>query len=362
MHVRHEYYWLDWLRFCAALMVVATHSRGGLWVEWSGLDVTAQTVPVAMFFALTRAGVEWVLVFFVLSGFLVGGGVVRRVTKGSFSLRSYAIDRVTRIWVPLVPALVWSATVALVVGKELRLTAFVGNVMGLQGVLVPVFAENYPLWSLAYEIGFYGMAGGIAFMLTGQRYRRWIALAAVLLILMTYLKLSFAFLVAWLCGAATLHYVGAEIYRPRLFLGLALAAVGYLLSQIGSPTVSLAMEGWRMYLPSAPLITVILASGVALVLPELAKLEPQSTVMRRFHDLGGALAAFSYTLYLTHYPVLYLWDWFLQERMSFVDIWTLFLYLMKVLSCVLVAWLLYLPFERQTGKLRRWLKRVTASP
>ena len=73
---RGHLYWLDWLRFTAALMVVAIHSRGGTWVEWGRLTEASQTKLVAIFFAITRTGSESVLVFFVLSGFLVGGKVI----------------------------------------------------------------------------------------------------------------------------------------------------------------------------------------------------------------------------------------------------------------------------------------------
>lgn len=31
---RGHLYWLDWLRFVAAFMVVAIHARGNTWVEW----------------------------------------------------------------------------------------------------------------------------------------------------------------------------------------------------------------------------------------------------------------------------------------------------------------------------------------
>lgn len=105
-------YWLDWLRFLAALMVVAAHARGGNWLEWGRLAEASQTKLVAVFFALTRAGTESVLVFFVLSGFLVGGKMIERLIDGTFDLRTYLIDRVSRIYTPLAPALCWSALVA----------------------------------------------------------------------------------------------------------------------------------------------------------------------------------------------------------------------------------------------------------
>ena len=103
---RQHFWWLDWVRFAAAFMVVATHARGSTWVEWGRLPSANQTNPAAVFFALTRAGTEWVTVFFVLSGFLVGGKVLEQVRDGTFSSRDYAFDRISRIWIPLIPALI----------------------------------------------------------------------------------------------------------------------------------------------------------------------------------------------------------------------------------------------------------------
>lgn len=188
-------YWLDWLRFAAALMVVAIHARGASWVEWGRLAEASQTRLAAAFFALTRAGTEWVLVFFVLSGFLVGGKVIERVGGGTFSLHDYAVDRISRIWLPLIPALLWSAIVAYWVDKPVSWVGFGGNLLGLQLVFFRTFAENIPLWSLAYEIWFYFLAGAAAvWVMSGTRARSLAFLALGLgFTVFTRLKCEFLF-------------------------------------------------------------------------------------------------------------------------------------------------------------------------
>ncbi len=46
-----------------------------------------------------------VVVFFVLSGFLVGGAVIERARGGKAFMRNYLIDRTSRIYVVLVPTI-----------------------------------------------------------------------------------------------------------------------------------------------------------------------------------------------------------------------------------------------------------------
>ena len=76
---------LDLARGLAAVMVMLVHVRPHSFVELGALPPSQQSWPVAIFFAATRLGVEAVLVFFVLSGFLVGGRIIRRAKRGTFS-------------------------------------------------------------------------------------------------------------------------------------------------------------------------------------------------------------------------------------------------------------------------------------
>ena len=351
-------YWLDWLRFTAALMVVAIHSRGGTWVELGRLAESSQTKIVAVFFALTREGTEWVLVFFVLSGFLVGGKVIERLRAGTFSLRDYVIDRFSRIWVPLVPALIWSAVVGFWLGKPVSWYDLGGNLLGLQGGVFPNFAANYPLWSLGYEIWFYFLAGAVAVWITAGNRGRIGACFALALCFAVFTSMKSAFLFAWVFGATTYWLCR----RPRLPLltatGGMLVVVGYLSTQLQSATVSLDTSTWARYAPSNEVAILILSTGIALVLPFLTQLKPRSKSGESLNAFGGKLAAFSYTLYLTHYPTLYVWEHYLPERLPVMDGISVIWYLLRISSCVGFAWLCYLPFEKQTGRIRKWLRTV----
>lgn len=350
-------YWLDWLRFLAALMVVGIHARGANWVEWARLAEPSRTKLTAVFFALTRSGSEWVLVFFVLSGFLVGGKLIERLAQGSFNLRSYVVDRVTRIWTPLIPALAWSAMVALWVGKPVSWFGLGGNLLGLQVSLFRCFAENIPLWSLAYEIWFYFLAGCVAVCCLPGRSGRLTATFGLAIGFGIFTRLGAVFLFSWILGAASYWLCQRPRNLTLAAAGLSLMAAGYCFSQLRSSSISVDTSTWARWIPSSDIATLILSFGMALVLPFLTRLKPRSALGQAANDLGGRLAAFSYTLYLTHYPALYVWEHYLPHRHGTMDLQSIAWYSARVLSCVVLGWLCYLPFERQTWRLRKALMR-----
>lgn len=152
-----RYYWIDWLRFGAAFVVLLSHARAMHFVEFAALDQADRNWITALAYALSRLGLEAVVLFFVLSGYLVGGRSLQRWREGVFRPGPYFLDRATRIYVPLVPTLCLTAVGMLACGQTPSVTEFAVNLLGLQGVAgdIGVFGGNAPLWSLAYEIWFY---------------------------------------------------------------------------------------------------------------------------------------------------------------------------------------------------------------
>jgi peptidoglycan/LPS O-acetylase OafA/YrhL len=156
---------LDLIRGLAALLVVLVHVRQTAFVDYTALPPTTHGVSTALFYGLTRSGNEAVLVFFVLSGLLVGGQIVSRVMNGRFDWANYAIDRVSRIFLPLIPAVLISAALGyLVLGHWPGPLQMLANAFGLNGVVTETMIENRPLWSLAYEIWFYVIGGALAYI------------------------------------------------------------------------------------------------------------------------------------------------------------------------------------------------------
>ena len=143
---------LEALRGLAAIYVVLSH-----------------TLPHKMMFFgfnagyLVRFGQEAVILFFLLSGFVINYSYCNASTRADF--RTYFARRFARIYIPLL--LVYVVSYFTVVYNEggfflPDLKSFLGNLFMLQdwgnvkpNVIVEPFLGNDPLWSLSYEWWFY---------------------------------------------------------------------------------------------------------------------------------------------------------------------------------------------------------------
>ena len=83
---KQHFYWLDLIRFLAAFEVVLCHYRGFFFVEYGLLPAEQQNIFSQIFYFATRLGHEAVLIFFVLSGLLVGGKALDKARLGTFNL------------------------------------------------------------------------------------------------------------------------------------------------------------------------------------------------------------------------------------------------------------------------------------
>lgn len=100
-NTKSHFYWLDALRFIAAFMVLLSHARNTFFPAFGDLPAEQQNIFSMAFTMFCRMGHEAVIVFFVLSGFLVGGRGFERIKNASMNVGSYAIDRFSRITPPL---------------------------------------------------------------------------------------------------------------------------------------------------------------------------------------------------------------------------------------------------------------------
>ena len=94
---------LDASRWVAAFIVLTTHVRHTFLTDYS--QVRSHTVFVQALYLFTSLGHEAVMVFFVLSGFLVGGLTLSQWRDTGVDLASYFVHRVSRIYTVLIPAL-----------------------------------------------------------------------------------------------------------------------------------------------------------------------------------------------------------------------------------------------------------------
>jgi len=347
--------WLDLIRFLAAFTVLVVHARHFSFVDYGMLPSNQKTMMIAGLFAVSRIGSEAVIMFFVLSGFLVGGLAFVRIKDRSFKIIDYSVDRFSRIMMPLFPALILSGCIKWIIDGEFLPWDFMGNLLSLQGVLVPVLGDNSPLWSLSYEVWFYILMGGGA-LLTLHGRKHFLGLFIIILFMVIFTKLSVVYWFCWIIGAI------AFVYRPSrfsLFLltsSVFLTFVSVILVQLAMPTESLNSADWRAFIPSIEISRLFLASGMALLLQQVSLFNTKNLFIARIDSMGTQLAASAYTLYLTHYPLLHLGTYLGIKRSESISAYAVWIFLFEIFVCMVAAWIIYMMFEKHTVKVRRWIK------
>jgi peptidoglycan/LPS O-acetylase OafA/YrhL len=341
---------LDWLRFAAAMQVLLYHLRGSCFAAYGDLSLESQGWITRCAFAATRLGPEAVVLFFVLSGFLVGGRGIERLLGGKFRLRDYAIDRVTRIYVPYLPALFLTAAIGSSLGQPMGWMDWIAGVLSLQEVLCPAPIANQATWSLAYEMWFYLLLGAVAAVSMGKRDKtRVVGCGVIALCAIVFSVLQIPWLFSWLAGALAYLMRGRCKGFIPLAIGSVLIVLGLIASQLMANTGVLTLGSLTFPIHSRQIWMMLMGFGMALWLPLLSR-----STFSQGRRIGAALAAFSYSLYLVHTPII-LWMNHGRPRSTEINLSTLGEAISVIAVCLAAAWLSYLCFERHTPQVRRWL-------
>jgi len=288
---------LDILRALAAFFVVANHIGEALFVFEDHLDPFN-----LLMFQFLYLGHHAVMLLFVVSGFLIGRAAIQCFTTDKQKVFDYGVDRITRIYVVLIPALILGCLcdqilLAVSTGPEFDYVAqrtsfliFLGNIFGLQTILVPTFGSNGPLWSLACELWYYFMAPALLVALFGKSPRnRLIALAAFVGALFFVSDDILHYGAVWCIGVAC--WIPRRAWLPKwLAWGL---LIGFLAS---ANNEYLWANGWGF-----PHI-VGTALTVALIIN--AHRHDRVTQKATRPSLSKFFAGFTFSLYLYHYPPL----------------------------------------------------------
>jgi peptidoglycan/LPS O-acetylase OafA/YrhL len=357
------------LRGLAALQVAASHLRAEIYPGLRTLeDPTLAYLGLAFFTGFAH---QAVVVFFLISGWLVGGSLMNRFGKPQ-ALAHYAIDRFTRLWTVLLPTLLLTLGVGLLIGaaatgpmnfdpaNEYSAASFAGNLFGLQTVTVPDFGGNYPLWSLAHETWYYIQFPLLLLVIAGGGVlRRAAAAAALVLLLSTLRDMISLYFIIWLLGAA--------FSRIRIDCGNIVR--GLLLVSSSALFVYYRLRGNNDDLVPGSFVQDIICSIPFLFL--LASLQQQADPSRpayvRANRVAVFFSEFSFSLYVLHIPVIelmrYLGRQFLGRDRLNPNLATDFLWYFAVLGTVVVAaYVFYLLFERHTIRIRNALKSLLLSP
>lgn len=357
---------LDMARGVAALAVLVGHVRGLFFVDYH--DLAHHSPLVAAFYGATALGHQAVVVFFVLSGFFIVSSIADSFEQHRWSWTAYLVNRITRLSLVLVPSLILCGILDRI-GMTMGTSApfyrepvanlfaqsvasletyrnFVGNLFYLQGIVVEPFGSNAPLWSLSYEFWYY-IIFPLALCALVKRYRPSMRVAyLVLAIGVTWFvgyTIALYFLVWLLGGAIAISRVAK--WSPARFSGAILAAAVPFVVVLG---LSVAHP-----LNSPFLMDAIVALAFGLWIYAVVEAPEQS--MSAFYAKPARLfAGFSYTLYLTHFPIVFL----LHSRILGTRAWNpIVIHVVYALlisaGATLVAYLLALGTETKTAAARR---------
>jgi peptidoglycan/LPS O-acetylase OafA/YrhL len=367
--LKHRLVNLDLVRGVAALMVCVSHLRAFLLVDFG--KVAAPTVVDRVFYFSTGMGHQAVVIFFVLSGYLVGGSVLTAYQSGRWSWMNYALRRLSRLWMVLLPALVltwaldslgrhlgyagyegawfsvYNSGPAPATPADLRATTFLGNVFFLQTIQVRCYGTNGPLWSLANEFWYYALFPLIcsAAVVRSLPIRLVCSLLALALIWWLPGPLVWSGLI-WLMGVGAYwagQFEGARrICRHPAWL---IVAGGLVLGSLAaSKTGSWLGTDWS--------IGVVCSLWIV----GLASCEHHLSWLR---NISTGLSEMSYTLYVVHFPILafVFFCWF-RGQCLFPGV-TGYLWFGALLTGTMaIAAVLWWCFERNTDRVRKSMERL----
>ncbi len=295
--------YLDFLRAGAALVVFLTHGR----FTWFSQGITW----------LPSLGHEMVIIFFVLSGYVIA----QSTGKGGKDGKVYASDRLSRLYSVVIPALL--LTVCLDQAGSRIAPALYADLMapdhyliriGLAGLFVQqcwtlssIPGSNAPFWSLAYEFWYYALFGLFSFC----RRPLWLFLGTLAWVALLGWKIPLL-LPVWLLGCGA-FWLGQR--RPLSPATGGIVALGsgtaFLASALGYVSLPGAEPHW---VAQAPLffsghVAVDLQMGLLMAAHlygmsawlSASQSDPTGTLPARAIRF---IANRSFTLYLIHLPVL----------------------------------------------------------
>lgn len=361
--------WLDVFRWTAAFVVLYGHTVNLFMVPVSEAQGKKSIIHLAAAFP-TGFAQQAVMVFFVISGLLVGGELFNQWReRGKVDAINYLIKRFSRLWVVLIPIFIitllcnWigmsffpsSTYYRADTWATMSPASFVCNASFLQLVLCRQYGNNGPLWSLFHEFWYYiGWLGFIwALTRTTLTARLFWALAtAAGLLALTYLQFAAApmapYMLIWLLGVVV-------VWTPRsLVRSVVVSAVIFLICLLA---IRLGVR--RDFWAANPWWTFVLDFTAAATFANLL------LAMRQKPNLSEPpagrvfvkLADFSFTLYCVHEPLLYLYGAaFGIERMLPDGLRNLFLICAPMVGIIFIAWLLSFATEKQTPRVRRFLQ------
>ena len=352
---KQHFYWLDAMRFIAAFMVLLSHARNTFFPAYCDLPADQHNIVTMAITMFCRMGHEAVIIFFILSGFLVGGRGFERIKNGTMNVKGYSIDRISRIYPPLIAAIAFYFITSLIIpDTPYSWSVAIGNLFNLQGIIFESLIS--PFWSLSYEVWFYVVFGSLAYALMSTKSRgKLIGFCFFALSVSVFtMGLKMHYLLVWMMGAV------AYVIRPQkgnvliLIFSFIAFCVGVLLWQLSKDTNTLqvAISG-----TNKELLLIFISAMTCLFIQQIILFKPTQKANVFIEQALGKMARFSYTLYLSH-RIVFLWivAYVFPEASCSFSLIGIFKFGCIIIITLFACWSIYLISERYSPNIKRLLK------
>jgi peptidoglycan/LPS O-acetylase OafA/YrhL len=343
--------YLDLIRALAAILVLLSHASldrlGGGWLQ-----------P-----AFAQAGTPSVIVFFVLSGFVIAWTAETKER----AFKPYIINRLARLWSVVIPALIVTA-IADPIGRTIDPAIYpsffppdhpVERLIAAAGFLNQLWffdirpLSNAPYWSLSYEWWYY-VAFGCFALVRGRA--AWLLGLAAIVVMGPRILLLFP---VWLLGVAVYRRIELGKRLPVLiavimFLApLGIVGIFALDQAVHFNQQMAAALGPHLYFPNIFAFAMMSAVLVAMNLLSFPALEQfLAGALRKIEKPVRAVAGATLSIYLYHFPLLLLFGALLHVRAT-SPAWVNGVILIGTLGC---CFALSAVTERRKHLVRAWIE------
>lgn len=262
-----------------------------------------------------------VMIFFVLSGLLIGKSLTRNIHQNSsLQLKEYFLDRFNRLYPPLMFSLFLVGILYFLApyffpsnslffiesdqylarqGYEVTLSSVFSSIFFLNGFIGNTISVNGPLWSLSYEFWYYVLA---AFLLKSSNPFYLLLFITLTIILALLNKIFILYSIVWFSGliVAILHnnnIYNKTIHKVMYFisiLGTIVFSYIFLSTEYKIPTINneyLKILSLHFYKVFIGLLTSCFIYSI--LIGDL-----------KFTSIFKKSSNYSYTLYIIHFPIL----------------------------------------------------------
>jgi peptidoglycan/LPS O-acetylase OafA/YrhL len=365
--------YLDLIRGISAILVVMEHLSSRLFVGYGNIE--NHNVLVKFLYLLNILGGPSVIIFFALSGLFISRSVLKAVYENKWSWKAYLINRISRLCVVLIPALILTFILDNIASRFTgyegygdvysNIKDFIGNLFFLQNIFTDVYGSNAPLWSLNYEFWYY-MLFPILLLLFVNNQRKIVKLIYLLVVFfiisMVGTRMNSYFLI-WLIGTIVLL-----LPRINILMRGFIPIISLILVMVAMTVRPLVMTG-RLFTDkwTEDLFVVDLFIGLAFgfliyTLLHIVSDRIKNIEFKRLGKISKLIASFSFSLYLIHYPIINtVYYWSAKYGFSGLqpDLVSIVVEILLVLLICMIAYFFSQITEAKTQNVRKFLETKT---